>query len=90
MHYNNENNFTFTMDLRDDDDNIWAAISVIPSKEAGKRDILLIDANNGNFSFRSITELINFLQKKKVSFYERKKVLDFLANSLLYLEKNQL
>ena len=41
MHYNNENNFTFTMDLRDDDDNIWAAISVIPSKEAGKRDILV-------------------------------------------------
>ena len=65
MQNNYENNFTFTMDLRDDDNNIWAAISVIPSKEAGKRDLLLIDVNNGNFSFRSITELINFLQKKR-------------------------
>ena len=90
MQYDNQNNFTFTMDLRDDNDNIWAAISIIPSKEAGKWDLLLIDANNGNFSFRSITELINFLQKKKVSFIDRKKVLDFLANSLLFLEKNEL
>ena len=90
MQYDNQNNFTFTMDLRDNNDNIWAAISIIPSKEAGKRDLLLIDAINGNFSFRSITELINFLQKKKVSFIERKKVLDFLANSLLFLEKNEL
>ena len=90
MQYDNQNNFTFTMDLRDNNDNIWAAISIIPSKEAGKRDLLLIDAINGNFSFRSITELINFLQKKKVSFIERKKVLDFLAYSLLFLEKNEL
>ncbi len=90
MQYDNQNNFTFTLDLRDDNDNIWAAISIIQSKEAGKSDLLLIDANNGNFSFRSITELINFLQKKKVSFIERKKVLDFLANSLLFLEKNEL
>ena len=87
---NNENNFSFTMDLREEDDEIWAAISVAPSKGAGKRDILLIDRNNENISFRSITELMNFLQKKKVPYRDRKAVLDFIANSLIILEKNQL
>jgi hypothetical protein len=85
-----ENNFSFTMDLKDENNDIWLTISVMPSKEVGKRDILLMDVNDGNFSFRSITELINMLMKKKVSFTDRKAVLDFLANSLLFLEKNQL
>ena len=87
---NDENNFSFTMDIKDVNDQIWAAISVAPSKDAGKRDILLIDINNDNLSFRSITELMNFLQKKKVPYRTRKNVLDFIANSLLILEKNQL
>jgi hypothetical protein len=85
-----ENNYSFTMDLKDENNDIWLTISVMPSKEVGKRDILLMDVNDGNFSFRSITELINMLMKKKVSFTDRKAVLDFLANSLLFLEKNQL
>ena len=87
---NNENNFSFTMDLKDENDEIWAAISVAPSKEPGSRDILLIDANNENFSFRSITELMNFLQKRNVPYDDRKDALDFIANSLIILEKNQL
>jgi len=85
-----ENNFSFTMDLRDEDNKIWAAISVAHSKKPGRRDILLIDDNNENISFRSITELINFLQKKKVPYEDRKDALDFIANSLIILEKNQL
>ncbi len=85
-----ENNFSFTMDLNDENNNAWLSISVIPSKEVGKRDILLMDVNEGNFSFRSITELMNMLMKKNVAFEDRKEVLDFLANSLLILEKNQL
>ena len=85
-----ENNFSFIMDLNDENNNVWLSISVIPSKEVGKRDILLMDVNEGNFSFRSITELMNMLMKKNVAFEDRKEVLDFLANSLLLLEKNQL
>ena len=85
-----ENNFSFSMDLRDENDEIWAAISVAPSKDPGNRDILLIDVNNENISFRSITELMNFLQKKKVPYQDRKDTLDFIANSLIILEKNQL
>lgn len=88
MEYNVDNNFSFTMDLRDDDGDIWAAISVISSK-VGKRDILLMDVQEGNISVRSITELLNLLQKKKVSFENRKKVVDFLAASLLFLERNE-
>jgi hypothetical protein len=87
---NDENNFSFTMDLKDDNDEIWAAISVAPSKEVGSRDILLIDVNNENISFRSITELMNFLQKKKVPYRYRKDAMDFIANSLIILEKNKL
>ncbi len=63
-----ENNFLFSMDLRDENDEIWAAISVAPSKDPSNRNILLIDVNNENISFRSITELMNFLQKKKVPY----------------------
>jgi hypothetical protein len=90
MEYNTDNNFSFTIDLRDGDGDIWAVVSVIPSKEPGKRDIILMDVEEGNYSFRSITELLNLLQKKKVSFEDRKMVLDFLADSLLFLEKNEL
>lgn len=85
-----ENNFSFSKNLRDKNNNIWAAITVTPSKEPGSRDILLIDVNNQNISFRSITELMNFLQKKQVPYKDRKDALDFIANSLIILEKNQL
>ena len=89
MKYNVDNNFSFTMDLRDDSGNIWAAVSVIPSKEVGKRDILLMDVEEGNIFVRSITELLNLLHKKNVSFDNRKKVVDFLADSLFFLEQNE-
>ena len=90
MIYSDDYNFSFTMDLKDENDKIWAVISVAPSKEPGSRDLLLINVNNENISFRSITELINFLQKKKVPYKDRKEALDFIANSLIFLEKNQL
>jgi len=75
------------MNLKDEKDIIWAVISVVPSKYPGSRDILLIDNHDENISFRSITELMNFLQKKKVSYEDRREVLDFIANSLIILEK---
>jgi hypothetical protein len=90
MKYNKENKYSFTLDLRGDNGEIWAVVSVIPSKDIGKRDILLMDVSEGNFSVRSVTELLNLLIKKEVSFNERKRVLDFLAESLLILEKNDL
>lgn len=90
MKYNNENKYSFTLDLKGDDGEVWAVVSIIPSKDIGKRDILLMDVCEGNFSVRSITELLNLLMKKHVSFDERKRVLDFLAESLLILEKNDL
>lgn len=33
---------------------------------------------------------MNFLQKRKVPYEDRKDELDFIANSLIILEKNQL
>jgi len=88
MKYSTDNKLSFTLDLRNDEDDIMAVVSVIPSKEVGKRDIIYMDAEEGNVSVRSITELLNLLQKKNISFDNRKKVVDFLSDSLLFLELN--
>lgn len=84
-----DNDFPFTLDLRDSDGKIWGTVSVIPSKETGKRDILFMDIHEGNVSVRSITELLNILEKKKVPFDERKKVLEFVAEKLIYYEQGE-
>jgi hypothetical protein len=90
MKQGDNNLFPFTMDLKDEDGNVWATVSVIPSKDPNKRDILLIDAQNGNYSVRSITELLNILEKRKVSLEEKKEVLEFLAERLIFLERIKL
>ncbi len=90
MRKNLKSNIPVTFDVRDDMGNTWAAVSVVPSKDPGKRDILLIDVNDGNFSVRSITELLNLLEKKKVPFDERKKVLEFLDERLQFLEQMEI
>lgn len=87
MKDDDDDRFPFTLDLKDSDGKIWGTVSVIPSKESGKRDILLMDVHEGNISVRSITELLNILEKKKVPFGERKKVLEFVAEKLLYYER---
>jgi hypothetical protein len=74
------------MDVKDKSGKLLGAVCVAPAKEIGKRDILLMDENSTQ-SVRSITELINMLSKKNVSFEERKQVLDFLSERLRYLEK---
>jgi len=78
--------FTSTMDVKDKSGNLLGAVCVAPAKEIGKRDILLMDEKSTQ-SVRSITELINMLSKKNVSFEERKQVLDFLSERLRYLEQ---
>ena len=78
--------FTSTMDVKDKSGKLLGAVCVAPAKEIGKRDILLMDEKSTQ-SVRSITELINMLSKKNVSFEERKQVLDFLSERLRYLER---
>ena len=82
----NSAKFTSTMDVKDKNGKLLGAVCVAPAKEIGKRDILLMDEKTTQ-SVRSITELINMLSKKNVSFEERKQVLDFLSERLRYLEK---
>ncbi|NYB53113.1 MAG: hypothetical protein HVN35_11225 [Methanobacteriaceae archaeon] len=79
--------YTSSMDVVDENGDILGAVCVTPSKEIGKRDILLMDEKTGTQSVRSTTELINMLSKKKVPFHERKLVLDFLAERLRVLEQ---
>jgi hypothetical protein len=86
MNEDEEKLFPFTLDLKDEDGNVWATISVIPSKDAFKRDILLIDAEEGNSSVRSVTELLNLLEKRNISLEDKKRVIEFLAERLIFLE----
>jgi hypothetical protein len=83
-----EKKFKSTMDVKDKNGKILGAVCVAPAKEIGKRDILLMEERAGTQSVRSITELINMLSKKDVSFEERKLVLDFLSERLRNLEEN--
>ncbi len=79
--------YTSSLDVKDKNGDILGAVCVAPSKEIGKRDILLMDEKTGTQSVRSTTELINMLSKKNVSFEDRKIVLDFLAERLRVLEQ---
>ncbi|BDZ68932.1 hypothetical protein [Methanobacterium ferruginis] len=79
--------YTSSLDVKDKNGDILGAVCVAPSKEIGKRDILLMDEKTGTQSVRSTTELINMLSKKNVSFEDRKLVLDFLAERLRVLEQ---
>lgn len=83
-----ENKFLSSIDLMDENGNVWGAVFVSPSKELGKRDIILMDEKSGTHSARSITELLNMLSKKNVPFTEKKRVLEFLAERLRTLEQD--
>jgi len=61
---------------------VWGAVFVSTSKEFGKRDIILMDERTGTHSARSITELINMLSKKNVSFTDKKRVLEFFSRKI--------
>jgi len=89
MKEENKNIFISSKDVKDKNGNILGAVCVAPAKEIGKRDILLMETT-GTQSVRSITELINMLSKKDVSFEERKFVLDFLSERLRTLEQNMI
>jgi len=79
--------YTSSMDVKDKNGDLLGAVCVTPSKEVGKRDIMLMAENSGTQSVRSTTELINVLSKKNVSLDDRKMVLDFLAERLGSLEQ---
>lgn len=83
-----EDKFSSSIDLKDENGNVWGAVFVSTSKELGKRDIILMDERSGTCSARSITELINMLSKKNVSFTEKRRVLEFLAERLRILEQD--
>ena len=85
-----EDKFTSSIDLKDENGNVWGAVFVSTSKELGKRDIILMDERSGTCSARSITELINMLSKKNVSFTEKRRVLEFLAERLRILEQDSI
>ncbi|EKF86422.1 hypothetical protein [Methanobacterium formicicum] len=87
MTEHNKQKYSSSMDVMDKNGNLLGAVCVTPSKEIGKRDILLMDEKAGTQSVRSTTELINMLSKKDVPFDERKLVLDFLAERLRFLEQ---
>ncbi|HYC19959.1 MAG TPA: hypothetical protein VEF35_05000 [Candidatus Bathyarchaeia archaeon] len=65
------------------------AVCVALSKNIGRKerkvDLIFMPEEEGAFSVRSTTELINILAHWKVSFDERKRVFDFVAGRLRVL-----
>lgn len=64
------------------------AVCVALRKDFGKRgserkvDIIFMPEESGAWSVRSVTELMNILLNWKVSFEDRKRVFDFVAERL--------
>jgi hypothetical protein len=65
------------------------AVCVALSKNIGRKerkvDLIFMPEEEGAFSVRSTTELMNILTHWKVSFDERKRVFDFVAGRLCVL-----
>jgi len=65
------------------------AVCVALNKNIGRRerkaDIIFMLEEKGAWSVRSVTELMNILAQWKVSFEERKRVFDFVAERLRVL-----
>ena len=69
------------------------AVCVALSKNVGRKerkvDIIFMPEEKGAFSVRSTTELMNILANWKVSFDERKRVFDFVAQRLRVLASEE-
>ena len=76
--------------VRDNRDQV-GAVCVAMRKDFGKKgserkvDIIFMPEDSGAWSVRSVTELMNILWNWKVSFEDRKRVFDFVAERLRVL-----
>jgi hypothetical protein len=72
-----------------DNKTLSVAVCVALSKNVGRKDrkvdLIFMPEEQGAFSVRSTTELMNILANWKVSFEERKRVFDFVAERLRML-----
>jgi len=72
-----------------DNKTLSGAVCVALSKNVGRKDrkvdLIFMPEEQGAFSVRSTTELMNILANWKVSFEERKRVFDFVAQRLRML-----
>jgi hypothetical protein len=92
---NQKNEQTSCIDVRYVRDNMGApktltgAVCVALNKNIGRKerkvDLIFMPQEKGSFSVRSTTELMNILESWKVSFEERKRVFDFVAERLRML-----
>jgi len=89
---NNQNNEQRNcIDVRYVRDNktLSGAVCVALNKNIGRKerkvDLIFMPQEKGSFSVRSTTELMNILESWKVSFEERKRVFDFVAERLRML-----
>jgi hypothetical protein len=68
---------------------LTGAVCVALSKNVGRKDrkvdLIFMPEEKGAFSVRSTTELMNILANWKVSFEERKRVFEFVAERLRML-----
>lgn len=76
------------MNITNGKGDIIGAVCIVKSKDPDKYDIMFMpkSGEDGALSVRSLTELINKLQKEGISFEERKRVLNYASERLWYLE----
>lgn len=76
------------VDVKDESDDIIGAVCVVVSKTHLKRDLIFMLKEGKAISSRSVTELVNILAKHKITFDERKRILNFVSNRLIELIPN--
>jgi hypothetical protein len=83
---NNEQTSCMDVCYERDNKRQTGAVCVALSKNVGRKDrkvdLIFMPEEEGAFSVRSTTELMNILAHWKVSFEERKRVFDFVAERL--------
>ncbi|MFZ0924995.1 MAG: hypothetical protein WCE82_05815 [Halobacteriota archaeon] len=86
---NNEQTSCIDVHYERDNKRLAGAVCVALSKNVGRKDrkvdLIFMPEEEHAFSVRSTTELINILDHWKVSFEERKRVFDFVAERLRML-----
>lgn len=82
-------NVRYVRDNKDQKGAVCVALSKNVGRKERKIDLIFMPEEKGAFSVRSTTELMNILANWKVSFEERKRVFDFVAERLCVLAADE-
>jgi len=70
------------VDVRDEGGELIGTVCVVPAKEGGGREVVLMYRSGGTRSFGDIAALIRELERRGAPFEARKRVVSFIAERL--------